>query len=690
MRRPPALAATRDASTFVAAAALVLGGVVMAGCGAAAPSTAPVTETSTETPPGLEAPAKASVAGWVTPTCEPGSMPVAGEAACVPMGADCNASGWPDPVEGAARTLYVKPGASGDGSSRESPFGTVAAALAAAREGDAIALAAGRHAPFRVTRAVRIVGACTAKTIVETPTENLSKPTVEYVRGGGSLENMTLTGPAPGMLMDTVTEPLLVRNVAIVRAARWGVGMIRGTTGVTLDHVHVVDLRTGTATGGRGFELSSGGTVTLRSVTVQGAHGFGAAVLGATSLEADRFAVLGVAALPSPGAGGQGISVTGRSRATVTRSVVRGARELGVVAAGSGVRLDLTDTSIEDIDGAIAGDKGYGLRLEQSAEATLRRVEVLRTRAAGIIGTTRARATLEDLTVRETRAQGDGDLGIGVAFIGARVEGTRVALEDSRGAGLFVAEASEASFAQLTVRRVLGRERDATLGMGALVGGGSTVAITGALVEDARTVGIAMAQAGTRVTLGDVLVRRVRSSDASGYAGGGVAIGRGTTLEGANVRVHDVQDYGVLVAGDDAHATLSELRVQGVGVASCARAGSACVSAGIGILQVGGRLDATAFDVRGCGIGLVLFDAKRANDPEWVANYGTIPPRLFMSGGRFTENGVGVNVQTDDLDPATAFVDVESFGNASGDFTSDAIALANPSASFEGIATGGL
>jgi hypothetical protein len=617
-------------------------------------------------------------------------MPVAGEAACAAMGADCNGSGWPDPIEGAARTLYVRPGASGDGSSPDRPFGSVADALAAAQGGDAIALAEGRHAPFRVTRSVRIVGACNAKTVIATPAESLSKATVEYVRGGGTLENLTITGPAPGVLLDGVTDPLVVRNVAVRGAARWGIGVTRGTTGLVLDHVHVADLQTGTATGGRGFEIASGGAITMRAVTVQGAHGFGVTLLGATTLAADRLAILGIAALPSPGAGGQGLSVTGRSKATLTRAVVRGARELGVIAAGVGSALVAEDLAVEDIDGALTNDKGYGVRLEQSAEAILRRTQVVRARAAGVIATTRARVTLEDVSVRETRAQGDGDLGLGVASVGAAASGTRVTVDDSRGAGVFVAEASEASFGQLVIRRVLGRERDGTLGMGVLVGGGSRVTLEGALVEDARTVGVALAQTGTRAALDGVTIRRVRSSSASGYAGGGLAVGRGTTLEGAGVRIDDVQDYGVLIAGDDAQAALEGLTVDRVGVAECVRAGTTCASAGIGVLQIGGQLGVTTFDVGRCGIGLVVYDPKRANDPAWLASYGAVAPRLFMRGGRFTGNGVGVNVQTDGFDVGASFLDVESYGNASGDFTSDAIALANPSASFEGLGSGGL
>ncbi len=631
------------------------------GCGSPAPAGATGAPAPTDLPPGLGVAAPPSVAGWTVPACAPGTMPVAGEAACAAMGADCNGSGWPDPIEGAARTLYVRPGASGDGSSPDRPFGSVADALAAAQGGDAIALAEGRHAPFRVTRSVRIVGACNAKTVIATPAESLSKATVEYVRGGGTLENLTITGPAPGVLLDGVTDPLVVRNVAVRGAARWGIGATRGTTGLVLDHVHVADLQTGTPTGGRGFEIASGGAITMRAVTVQGAHGFGVTLLGATTLAADRLAILGIAALPSPGAGGQGLSVTGRSKATLTRAVVRGARELGVIAAGAGSTLVAEDLAVEDIDGALTNDKGYGVRLEQSAEAILRRTQVVRARAAGVI-----------------------------ASVGAAASGTRVTVDDSRGAGVFVAEASEASFGQLVIRRVLGRERDGTLGMGVLVGGGSRVTLEGALVEDARTVGVALAQTGTRAALDGVTIRRVRSSSASGYAGGGLAVGRGTTLEGAGVRIEDVQDYGVLIAGDDAQAALEGLTVDRVGVAECVRAGTTCASAGIGVLQIGGQLGVTTFDVGRCGIGLVVYDPKRANDPAWLASYGAVAPRLFMRGGRFTGNGVGVNVQTDGFDVGASFLDVESYGNASGDFTSDAIALANPSASFEGLGSGGL
>ncbi len=615
-------------------------------------------------------------------------MPVAGEASCVHMGADCTGTGWPEAVDGARRTLYVRPGAAGDGSSRERPLGTVSAAIATAEDGDVIALAEGVHAPFRVTRIVHIVGACTAKTFVATATENLSRPTVDYLRGGGIIEGLTIRGPAPGVLLDSVTAGLIVRNVAIKDAARWGFGIVRGSTGVSLDHVVLDGISTGTPTGGRGFEVSSGGTIRMSAVTVLGTHGFGCALLGGSTLEADHVAVVGVAALASPGAGGQGLSITGSSKATIRHAVVRETRELGILAAGSGTQLSLEDASVEAIDGAVTGDKGYGIRIERAADVSLRRTHVRTARAAGVIATTRSVLSLEDVTVRETRPQGDGDLGIALAALGARVEGTRLALEDSRAAGFFVAEASTVTLAHTIVRRVAGRELDATLGMGALIGGASRVTLAHTLVEDARTVGIAVAESGSHLSLAGALLRRIRSSNASGFAGGGLAVGRGASVEASSLEVLDVQDYGVLVAGDDAHGVFDGLTVERVGLAECARAESGCLSAGIGILQVGGGLEAGTFKVSSCGIGLVVFDPKRPNDPRWIETYGAASPRIAMHGGTFTKNGVGVNVQSEGIDPAVAFVDVESFDNASGDFTSDAVALDNPSASFDGLSPG--
>jgi hypothetical protein len=666
--------------------------VPLGGCGDDVAPAAATATPATDLPQGFEAPALPAALDWVPPACEAGSMPELGAATCTPLGPACDGSGWPAELQGAGRAFYVKPGARGDGSSRENPFGFVYQALASAKDGDVVYLAEGRHQGFVVKQDLRIVGACAAGTVVETSVEDGETGTVEYTRGGaGTLAQVTITGPAPGVWAYETTKPITLRDVAIHGAKRFAVTAGQRVDALELDHVFIDGVTPWKPTDGRGIELDSG-DATLRSVTVRGAYETGVAALSGGALRAERLAVLGTQAARLPGNPGYAMTVEKRTKATFAGALLRGAGGVGLLVSDEGSTLDATDVAIEDVEGNRAGALGYGLRVQASAQVSLTRAHIARARTVGLVSTTGSSLALTDVTVRETRSQtSDGDMGIGAAFLESKVSGRRVAVDASRAAGVVIAKAAEVTLAQLLVRGVEGIERDGSEGLGVGIVGASKVTLERALVQDARTHAALVGDVGTTVQATDLLLRRVASSATTGKAGGGLGVTTGAKVTLARARIEDVKDYGLLVAGDGASVTAEELEVTRAERAACALAGSSeCSGSGVGVLLVGAELRAKGFRIAGsASVGLVVYDPNRAADPELEGFFGASLPRLVLERGVITKNAIGVNVQSPGIDLASAFVDVESYDNPSGDFTSDDLPLPNAEEAFTGVPMSG-
>ena len=610
----------------------------------------------------------------------------------MPLGAACDGSGWPLEVRGAGRAFFVQPGVRGDGTSRESPFGFVYQALAVAKDGDVIYLAEGRHSGFVVKQDVRIVGACAERTSVETTVEDGETATVEYTRGGaGVLEQVTITGPAPGVWAYETTKPITLRNVAVRNAKRFGVTTGQRVTELTLDHVVIDVVTPWRPFDGRGIELDSGRT-TLRAVTIREACETGVAGLSGSDFAAEQLAVLATKPARLPGNPGYGITVEKGTKASLLGALVRGAGGVGLLVTDQGSSVDAVDLAIEDVEGNRAGALGYGVRAQLGVRVSLTRTSIARARTVGLVSTTKSSLTLRDVSVRETRSQtSDGDMGIGVALLESKVSGERIAVDASRAAGLVVARSAEVHLAQLLVRGVDGVERDGSEGLGVGVVGASKVTLAHTLVQDTHTHGVLVGDAGTALVASDLLVRRIDSSRATGRSGGGVGVTTGASATLTRTRIEGVKDYGMLVAGTGARVAVDDLLVSRVEPSICAAAGTPeCNKSKMGVLLVDTDLTASGFRIERCAsVGVVVYDPNRATDAELKGFLGVALPKPALARGVVTKNLIGVNVQSAGIDMATAFVDVESYDNASGDCSSDEIALPSPQEAFTGVPLSG-
>jgi len=98
--------------------------------------------------------------------CTAGEIQRPGEPACHALGSACSGA-WPVIADEAA-TTFVSPGATGGDGTRAAPYGTIAAAIAAAPPAHTIALGRGTHAaPASLVGARSIIGTCATETRVQ-------------------------------------------------------------------------------------------------------------------------------------------------------------------------------------------------------------------------------------------------------------------------------------------------------------------------------------------------------------------------------------------------------------------------------------------------------------------------------------------------------------------------------------------
>jgi hypothetical protein len=417
--------------------------------------------------------------------CAPGTMEVIGKSDCQPIG-DCG-SGTYGKIATTAATLYVDgsyAGGDGDGSLAK-PFATIGAALAAAKSGVQIAVAAGDYKEdLTVKTPVVLEGRC-AQLVRIVGQGSVQGQALVIGVGPTAVRGVSITGPAGCVRVDAIATlervavagcgssalrvaaggTLAVADSTVVSAGRFGVWAAGGTA--KLQRSVVRDTRTDAVNGGAGILVSSKDGPAQLEMTdslVAGNAAYGIAIWGAT-VSATRSVVkdsqpdadksLGIGILCSSLAATPG-------QLSLTDSLVAGNRRAGVRVDGSAAIVERTvvrDTDAEALDGG----RGFGIVAQTSdppdvlpSSLTLRDSIVARNRAVGtyVIDST---LTVERSVVRDTRPQAsDGGFGTGVEVdqytrpAAATVRDSLVA--GNRNSGVFAVGAS------LTVERSVVRD----------------------------------------------------------------------------------------------------------------------------------------------------------------------------------------------------------------------------------------
>ena len=242
--------------------------------------------------------------------------------------------------------------------------------------------------------------------------------------------------------------------------------------------------------------------------------------------------------------------------------IVAGASVRGVRVTG-GATVTAHDLVVRDTAGsALDGTRGRGVQVEEGATVTLRRAAVERNRHIGVFVTDAGSTlTMTDVVVAETREQtSDGEHGVGLHVqSGGQVDATRIALERNLAAGAMAGSAG--TMLRLTdavVRDTLG-DTHGRFGMGLGVGQGATAEVERVLLQANRTAALLAADAGTVLTVLDVVARGPVSEAPSGDFGRGVDVTAGARAELERVELTAHRGAAVFADGSSTSLVLADL-----------------------------------------------------------------------------------------------------------------------------------
>ena len=429
----------------------------------------------------------------------------------------------------------------------------------------------------------------------------------------------------------------LLRRVGIARVSDLGLYASEApppgepgdaTVLVEAEDVRIRDL--GPPSGGafsEGVLVQSGARLVARRLRIDGVSGNGVRLVGHAGLELADGVVHDLERSPRESGGkrrgGWGVVAFDGPTAALTRVLVDGAREFGVLASAEGVAgtvLRLTDVAVRDVRPAETA-MAAGVAVLHGAEVTLERVLVSETVGAGLFASrfsgaaAPASVTLDGLTVADVRSATDETNGAGVMlFEGTRLSGRGLVIERAPGVGLSVRCTDPAmGLPHVELEDVVVRDTASTLlagrfGHGVEAADGAQVVLRRVLVEGNRRVGVvAGGWTGglqTRVTLEDLVVRGTAPAACSA------------------------------LPPEDEHRCHADGRDEGGGSA-------------LAVLD-GARLQANDFLLtESAGAGLLV-----ASD-GWAR----------LQRGRITANTVGVNLMVPDFDTAQLTDEVYVFGN---------------------------
>lgn len=585
----------------------------------AAPSAAP------------EAPARACPAGWTedpldggghacrpfaaVPACDVTSAQFPGEAACAPIGATCPTGAWPDDVTDA---IYVAAGGTGDGS-RAAPFGSLAAAVAVAQDGDTIVVGAGTfEAGVTIAADVTLRGLCPGETVLTLSGEGTA--VVATVGSTVTVRDLRISH-SDAVGLDLRGGVVTVAGVVVDDVGTYGIS--GNGVELTLDEVRVSKVRPAPETQmyGRGVTFGRGRFVAKR-LQVDQSHQAGVWIESDKEMDAtlEDFVVYGMTPQASDNNRGVALRAYGASGdVTVRRAFVAGGNDYAVATFTPGTST-FEDVWVQDVgddlyDGGAFGGVGAqsggmvargvtvrgapasalrygngfaemgqcvgedlvvsgvrvgaGIGAVSCAAVTLARVDVSDNTGAGLAVEDYA-ALFTAMAVTDVRAANNA--GGGVRSAGAEGTLDRLVATDNAGAGLQI------SGGHLSVT-------DATITSPSADGAGvlaesARVALTRVAISDVVLVGVSVAPANLTADLVDVSIADVRADASAGFslgvngdgdltlqrvsitgtAGGGVSAFEGTaTLEDVAVSAIGATTDGALGIGIQLDQTTSTL-----------------------------------------------------------------------------------------------------------------------------------
>lgn len=469
--------------------------------------------------------------------CAGATRATLGAPECEPIG-DCEA-----PFPPAAATLFVD-AAFTDDELGPTHHRTVSAALAAATIDDVIAIEAGTYAESLVLPArVSLVGRCAAEVTLMGP----GNPGVSVSsREGVSLSGLTIRG------FDVAVEAehgskITLEDVLLVENRTVGVFVLDADTEVTIRRSAVRDTLPDGGSFGTAVGVGFGGHLILEDSTLSGSQDMGILVDGSGSRATlRRSAVVDTQGRPA-GTLGWGIAIQDGGHASLTDSLVRHSRNVGVNVVGAGSQLQVSGSVVEETapGGDLAGiGIGIGISVQLGAALALERSTLRHNAVYGLrVGETGTTADIAGLVVDGVLASSDGVLSVGVQVEnGAEVDLTESFLQNPEAVG-------------------------GPLAIGLIAQNGGIARVFDVAIVGAAAAGIAVDGTGTHVQAKRLLVRDVATSDPDfGY---GVAVSRSGLFEAEGLGLLRTRSSALFV--EDATAALRHASIQDTAVSATGR-----------------------------------------------------------------------------------------------------------------------
>ena len=487
--------------------------------------------------------------------CAPGSMPVLGQASCLPLGLECpEYDAWHDEATIRRRAagfdgkvVYVSPAGHEDGEgTRESPFGSIEDAADWSEDGDILALSKGTFPEeIFLQDEFALVGACEAETLLTVASLEDSEAVVNVdVLGPAMLSDLRISGGTRGIGV-VATGLLRVVGVSLhetTGAALW-VSPVDPSVEVLLEDVVVSDTQADAESGlGLGIELNAGGLVTLRRTVVEHSQRGAVYVDGKGSrLRAVDTVIRRTRAADGSEWASWAVMVTAGGQAEFERVWVGDNDDLGIYVDGERSEVLLADVVIANtVPASSTAGLARGLSLHGGARAVARRVLVHATRGLGVLfsgpGTF---AQVEGLAVLATRPQpGVASAGRGMQVqLGARAEVDRALFSQNRDVGvLAIGPGTVLELSDFAVSDTEPRAAGTGRGRGLEVSQGASGVLTRGFLRNNREAGLAVLGADATASVRDLRVRATRESPCSSDGcpppgGSGIVVSDGARLE---------------------------------------------------------------------------------------------------------------------------------------------------------------
>jgi len=354
-----------------------------------------------------------------------------------------------------------------------------------------------------------------------------------------------------------------------------GVDVCEGAT-LTAEACEVVG---NAATGLRA--LDSGTTVTLLETNIQDTHpdpnqaGYGIKVKEGASLRAEACSVAGNTAVgvlvadtdtavtlldttiqdtrpEDDGRLGIGIDIYDGAFLSAEACVLTGNATGGVLAFGSGTRVDLVETTIQDNQLSEGGDAGYGIQIQSGATLAAEACEVAGIAGVGLGATdSGTMVTLLETTIRDTCPDESGQYGYGIdVFCGATLSAQTCTVTGSTRAGILAIDSgTTVTLLESTIQDTL-PEDSGDGGYGIAVGYGATLGTEACVVTGNTAVGVLAGEPGTSVTLDDTRVTSTRSAELY-TVGAGISGQTGAAITVSNTEISSNEGPAIYITEED-------------------------------------------------------------------------------------------------------------------------------------------